>query len=73
MSGPGSNTPYIAVFNPMWLTTEVRLTLLKNPGRKILLMARPVWSGPSENKNVARTLCLSSSASSAGTPSCVPR
>jgi len=36
-------TPYI------W-TTLVLLTFLKNPGRKIRVMARPVWSGRAKQK-----------------------
>src|SRR5215471_4778995 len=36
-------------------------------------MARPVWSGPSEKRNVAPTSCLRKSVTRFGTPSRVPR
>src|ERR1041384_8161109 len=43
------------------------------PGRSARLMARPVWSGPSENRKVAPAPWRSSIETSAGTPSRVPR
>src|SRR5438067_13682419 len=44
-----------------------------NPRRKTRLIARPVWSGPTENRNVARISCLRSNSINLGTPSRVPR
>src|SRR5690349_658942 len=43
------------------------------PRRNTRLIARPVWSGPSENRNVAKTPCLRNSSTRFGTPSRVPR
>src|SRR5882757_6642076 len=51
----------------------VRPTFCRKPGRKTRVMARPVWSGPSENRKVAGTSAAHSSASRLGTPSRVPR
>src|SRR5450432_997956 len=53
--------------------TDVRRTLPTKPGRNTRLMALPVWSGPSENRNVAVTSCLRRISTRFGTPSRVPR
>src|SRR5471032_713063 len=53
--------------------TLVRLTFWKKPGRKTRVMARPVWSGPSEKRKQAGTPNFRQSAIRGGTPSRVPR
>ena len=73
MCGAGSSVPLSSVRTPYMLTTDVRLTFLKNPGRNTRRTALPVLSGPSENKKHAGIPYSRSSATSAGTPTRVPR